>query len=99
MIKGTREERNASLNKMYRDEGWGGITDEALGIEPVDVESQARIVAEWAFDQIKERDALIHDMCGHEGAEGFSAHTHVALDKWDESQKKLNTLKDEKEAA
>lgn len=36
------------LNASYRESGWGRITDQALGVEPYDVESQARRVAEWA---------------------------------------------------
>ena len=40
------------LNALYRAEGWGLITDKALGIEPIHVESQARRVAEWAFHEI-----------------------------------------------
>jgi hypothetical protein len=41
------------LNDKYRAEGWGKITDEALGIEPADVEMQARTVARWAYEEIK----------------------------------------------
>ncbi len=52
-------DRNTRLNKRYRDEGWGHITDAALGIAPVDVESQARSVASYAADEI---ERLRHDI-------------------------------------
>ena len=41
------------LNALYREEGWGKVSDAALGIEPYDVESQARRVAEWAHNEIE----------------------------------------------
>lgn len=47
------------LNKMYREQGWGLVTDKALKIEPKDVESQARTVAQWAYDEILKRDLII----------------------------------------
>lgn len=46
------------LNAMYREEGWGRITDAALGIEPEHVESQAREVARWAADALEKAEAL-----------------------------------------
>ncbi len=52
-------DRNTRLNKLYRDEGWGHITDDALGIAPVDVESQARSVASYAAEEIEH---LRHDI-------------------------------------
>jgi len=36
------------LNQLYRDQGWGRLAEAALGIEPYDVESQARRVAQYA---------------------------------------------------
>lgn len=41
------EERNATLDARYREEGWGLITDAVFQgrIAPTDVESQAREVA------------------------------------------------------
>jgi hypothetical protein len=42
------------INKIYRDEGWGKITDLSLGIPPENVESQARMVARWAHDRISQ---------------------------------------------
>lgn len=47
------------LNARYREEGWGNITDEALGIDPADVEMQARTVARWAYVKFKEMNDLI----------------------------------------
>ena len=44
----------AKLNGMYNDEGWGELATTALGLEPVDVESQARTVARYAADRIEE---------------------------------------------
>jgi hypothetical protein len=39
-----------NIDEECREEGWGRITDKALGIPPSDVESQARSVARWAFE-------------------------------------------------
>jgi hypothetical protein len=47
------------LNKFYREEGWGLITDKALGIPPIDVESQAREVARWAHARILKLETLL----------------------------------------
>ncbi|UXO93795.1 hypothetical protein Pan1_80 [Pseudanabaena phage Pan1] len=47
------EERFPKVNASAREEGWGLITDQALKILPEDVESQARAVARWAYDEIK----------------------------------------------
>lgn len=43
------------LDKMYREEGWGLITDKAFGgrLRPQDVESQARDVARRAYESEK----------------------------------------------
>lgn len=41
----------AKLDETYREEGWGKLTDKALGIRPSDVESQARQVARYAYDR------------------------------------------------
>lgn len=48
-------ERNERLNARYREEGWGLMTDQAFEgkLAPVDVESQARTVARWAYGEIK----------------------------------------------
>lgn len=45
------------LDARYRDAGWGHLTDAALGIAPCDVESQARRVAEWAYERIAALEA------------------------------------------
>jgi hypothetical protein len=56
---GKMKENNAQLNNKYRVEGWGRVTDLALGIEPADVEMQARTVARWAYTEIERlRDNL-----------------------------------------
>lgn len=39
------------LNQLYREQGWGRLAEAALGIEPYDVESQARHVAQYAVAQ------------------------------------------------
>ena len=41
------------LNAMYREEGWGLITDKAFDgrVKPEDVGSQAREVARYAYDE------------------------------------------------
>lgn len=44
---------NEKLNKLYRAEGWGLITDLALGVEPTEVESSAREVARKALELIR----------------------------------------------
>jgi len=80
-----REQRER-LNKRYREEGWGKITDKALCIDPYDVESAARCVARWSYDHIKFLNHLIEDLVAHEGAEGFSADTHANLEKWDKER-------------
>lgn len=46
------------LNKKYREEGWALITDQALGIDPENVESAARCVARWAYDEIERLKAV-----------------------------------------
>ena len=76
-----------AVEALYRKEGWPKITDPSLGINPLDVESQAREVARWAFDQLRERDKLIVDLVEHEGAEGFSEGTNEALKRWAEGVK------------
>lgn len=42
------------LDELYRDEGWGTITDQVFEgrVAPKDVESAAREVARWAFNEI-----------------------------------------------
>lgn len=40
------------LDKDYRDEGWGRITDKALYIRPYQVVSQARQVARHVFESV-----------------------------------------------
>lgn len=52
------------LNKKYREEGWGIITDRALGIDPEFVESQARTVARWAYEEIERLSAEIARLKG-----------------------------------
>lgn len=46
-----------NLDERFRAEGWGLITDQALGIAPADVESQAREVARWAHQKIASLEA------------------------------------------
>jgi fructose 1,6-bisphosphatase len=50
-----------NLNALYRQQGWGQITDQAFKGElaPLDVESQAREVARFAFLQRQEFMAVI----------------------------------------
>lgn len=40
------------LRKMYRDEGWGKLAEEA-GFDPIHVESQARTAFQFCYDKIK----------------------------------------------
>ena len=42
----------SKLDELYRQAGWGRITDAALNIEPRHVESQARDVARFAHELI-----------------------------------------------
>ena len=49
------------LDLKYREEGWGLITDKAFAghIRPLDIESQARDVARYAYDeQVKAMQAF-----------------------------------------
>lgn len=46
------------LNQRYRDAGWSEIAEAALGIEPANVESQARDVARWSYAEITRLRAL-----------------------------------------
>jgi hypothetical protein len=45
-----------TVDRMARDEGWGKVTDFVLQISPSDVETQARKVARYCADMIRERD-------------------------------------------
>lgn len=54
-VRTERKARRDMLNASYRAEGWPRITDAALGIDPCDVEAQARKVAAWAA----EREAVL----------------------------------------
>lgn len=57
-----RSEREAVLDRLnarYRAEGWPAVTDAALKIDPVDVESQARSVAAWAHARIAQLEAQL----------------------------------------
>lgn len=56
------------LNKRYREEGWGQITDKALHILPENVESQARTVARWAWDEIQKLTAKIEQLEDGDGS-------------------------------
>lgn len=49
------EERDASLDARYREEGWGLITDQVFNgrLRPTNVESQARDVARWSYEQVR----------------------------------------------
>jgi hypothetical protein len=40
------------------------------------------------------RDALIADLADHEGAEGFSQTTYLALDEWEKSRAALTPAAD-----
>ena len=58
---GELAERDDKLDALYREEGWGLITDKAFGgsLRPMDVESQAREVARYAYDeQVKDMRAF-----------------------------------------
>jgi len=50
-----RMQTYARLDLQYRNEGWGVITDKAFAgrIRPLDIESQARDVARYAYYEIK----------------------------------------------
>jgi hypothetical protein len=48
-----QKEQDDKLNASYRADGWPTLTDVALRIEPIYVESQARAVAEYAWGEIK----------------------------------------------
>ena len=50
------------LNQRYYDEGWGHIAYAALGVDPVDVESAARLVAGYAANRIGELEAVLRDI-------------------------------------
>jgi hypothetical protein len=41
------------INQLYRDEGWGGLAEKALGILPEHVEAQTRVVARYAAKEIE----------------------------------------------
>jgi len=41
---------NEKLNELYRKEGWGVLAENALDIEPADVESAARRVARYVCE-------------------------------------------------
>lgn len=51
----SQEERDNILDARYREEGWGLITDQVFAgrLRPLNVESQARDVARWAYEQEK----------------------------------------------
>lgn len=67
-----RQERFPRVNAMAREDGWGVVTDAALGILPENVESQARGVAKWAADRIKELEAKLATTTEAAFFEGFS---------------------------
>jgi hypothetical protein len=50
-----QEELDANLDARYREEGWGLITDQVFNgrLRPINVESQARDVARWAYEQVR----------------------------------------------
>jgi len=56
-----QEERDARLDARYREEGWGLITDQVFGgrLRPLNVESQARDVARWAYELSKQTSERI----------------------------------------
>lgn len=58
------------LNVHYREEGWGRITDAALGIDPVNVETQARLIAQWAAAHIDQLTARIEELVQSDKAWG-----------------------------
>lgn len=51
VLRGRMRAADDWLDATYREEGWGLITDEAFGgrVRPLDVESQAREVARYAY--------------------------------------------------
>jgi hypothetical protein len=56
VLKGRMRASDDRLDQTYREEGWGLMTDKAFGgrVRPLDVESQAREVARWAYAEIKQ---------------------------------------------
>lgn len=56
-------ERDDLLDARYREEGWGLITDKAFGgrLRPLNVESNAREVARWAYELAKSTTATINE--------------------------------------
>lgn len=50
------------LNAQYRREGWGVIAEKALNIPPVNVESSAREVARYAYEQITKQQIEINNL-------------------------------------
>jgi hypothetical protein len=56
-----KEERDALLDARYREEGWGLICDQVWNgrVRPIDVESRARDVLRWAYEQIRESSGRI----------------------------------------
>ncbi|ARB06171.1 hypothetical protein FDH38_gp117 [Dinoroseobacter phage vB_DshS-R5C] len=49
------KDRLDRLDALYREEGWGLITDQAFGgrVRPSDVELSARAVARWAHENMR----------------------------------------------
>lgn len=50
---------NKSMNQQYRDEGWGVIAEDVLGIEPVSVNADARAIAQACHDELSARATTI----------------------------------------
>lgn len=52
------------LDENYREEGWGRVTDAALGgcVRPADVEAQARIVARFAHAELEKLRHRIEEL-------------------------------------
>jgi len=55
VLKARMRASDDRLDHTYREEGWGLITDKAFAgrVRPLDVESQAREVARYAYDEIR----------------------------------------------
>lgn len=55
----TAKKEETDLDVKYREEGWGNLAAEALGIRPQDVESQAREVARFAQGRIDDLQSKV----------------------------------------
>ncbi len=85
----------SELNKHYRDEGWGQITDIVFDgkVEPIDVEMQARKVAQFGYLLWKENKQL-REAC-RTARERFSAQNgKVSHEVWKGNYDAVKELED-----